>query len=95
MKTRYLVECLQSGQPRPYADSYYEYLLTAEMDTGRGNGFVPRKIGHKDVERLTKLLCGNYYKTEEMPHPFATRLISLEEESTGVWRLKLQVTYND
>lgn len=40
--TRYTVETLRSGQPRPYADTEREYLITIEAitsrDRDRGNG---------------------------------------------------------
>lgn len=32
MTTTYSVECLRSGQPRPYADHIYEYVITCTLD---------------------------------------------------------------
>lgn len=51
MKTRYTVETLRAGQPRPYADSEYEYLITCEhVSLKEPDVFTPWTM-FGDVER--------------------------------------------
>ena len=49
MKTRYTVEILRSGQPRPYADTEREYLITCEQEWYGKDGLHPW-VMHRDVE---------------------------------------------
>lgn len=51
MTTRYTIEVLRSGQPRPYADTEREYLITCEATGYGGTGFNPY-ISHGDVEAM-------------------------------------------
>lgn len=41
MTTRYTVEVLRNGQPRAYADTEREYLVTVEVDEFGKNGLHP------------------------------------------------------
>lgn len=53
MTTRYTVEVLRSGQPRAYADTEREYLITVEADEFGKDGLHPW-VMHKDVEAQIK-----------------------------------------
>lgn len=49
MKTTYEVEILRSGQPRPYADTEREYLITVRSERYGKEGLHPW-LKHGDVE---------------------------------------------
>lgn len=51
--TRYSVETLRSGQPRPYANTEREYLITVEATHYGKDGLHPW-IMHGDVEKTIK-----------------------------------------
>lgn len=51
--TRYTVETLRSGQPRAYADTEREYLITVESTTFGKEGMHPWLM-HGDVEKTIK-----------------------------------------
>lgn len=52
-KTTYTVDILRSGQPRPYADTDREYLITVEKSRHGKDGMYPWLM-HGDVEERIK-----------------------------------------
>lgn len=60
MTTTYTVECLRAGQPRPYADREYEYLVTVAED-GKpwvNGGDVEARIKRDEAARAAKTMFG-------------------------------------
>lgn len=53
MTTRYTVAVLHSGQPRPYADTEREYLITVE-ENEYGRTALRPWVMHGDVEKTIK-----------------------------------------
>ncbi len=69
MAERYTVETIRAGQPRPYADSFYEYRITVERHVGFGpekdqlkpwlmHGDVEARIRREEVERREGRMFG-------------------------------------
>ena len=65
MEYNFDVKCLESGQRKSYGDSYYSYEVTSSQ-----------------YENVVKSFCMNVldkaYKFEDMPHPFAGKLLEFK-----------------
>ena len=70
-ETRYTVTVLRAGQPRPYADSEYEYLIKVEQletycsDQGKMKpwilgGDVEARIRSEEAQRKAGTMSGGY-----------------------------------
>ncbi len=102
MQTRYLVDILASGQPRPYADSRSHVRLTIEVFFAwLGNPKDPRSSWRPalgfDEDKIRGLLphlrCGfTEHTTWELGH---SKLDWLKEISDGVWEFHTSEPYND
>jgi hypothetical protein len=68
MTTRYTVEILRNGQPRPYADTEREYLITVEAEVYGKEGLYPwvmledveKTIKHEEADRAAGRMFGGY-----------------------------------
>jgi hypothetical protein len=98
---RYTVQCLRSGQPRPYADSVEEYRVAIEWQgPTRKNDpadkpFIPRPELNKDaVLRILKGLCGGWCDQGE-GHVYSRRLDKCEMVEPGVWKVIIVQPFTD
>jgi hypothetical protein len=79
---RYSVQRIRAGQPRPYADSEYEYLVKVEhfqrygKDPEERNKWVPwlpiasntpTEAEQKQLDHIVKGVCQNFYRTMSEP----------------------------
>jgi hypothetical protein len=72
--TRFSVEIVRSGQPRPYADTEREYKVLCEMYQTWGKpeeiGWHPiptNEYGSKKIDDIVRGTCQNFYRSEEEP----------------------------
>lgn len=107
MKTRYTVEVLASGQPRPYADSRQHVRVIFEIVSYKTGEWEPWDIKQEAIirERLLGLKCGfvefRYPKDCADPKKpsaseyFKTRLDWLKQTAPGVWEFHTTSAYTD
>lgn len=94
---RITVECLRTGQPRPYADHLYEAIITCEVvpykkrEIGEVLEFEPAKW-NRDVVLKHAQSIREFYDKPEWHQP---RLESLTEIKPGVWRMIVTQPYLD
>lgn len=64
---RYTVQCLQCGQPRSYADSIYEYLVSVEFIPYGKSGYEPfsNLIDPAFAKTLVKALCQDFVERSD------------------------------
>ena len=74
------VNTVRSGQPRPYADSTYEYIIT---------DLAPKKRDREAMLAIAKLAVKHSLVTDEMPHPFAAHQRSFYETDRGTWHYRV------
>ena len=78
------VETKQAGQPRPYADSFYHFIIT-DKSTNPLSKFMMRQF-------CISMLHKGYAK-EDMPSPFAGQIIAFREIKERVWEYKVRALY--
>jgi hypothetical protein len=85
-KTQITIERVQAGQPRPYADSVYEYILIFTAERGIFEPFPDF------VQNIAKVVSG-CYEVQDFGKPttrFGQPYVSeLEKLGTGKWRVKI------
>jgi hypothetical protein len=82
---------IRSGQPRPYADSVYEFNMVFTANRG--------KDGWVDVWYPTKVMALKYAKAHqefyEQPEWYQPKLEEFNEVEKGKWRVKIVQPYLD
>jgi len=91
------VENIRSGQPRPYADSYYEYVITFTVRQDDGKEPLPWRISELQATEIAKSVCYEqpvygWHGEKTFGDPW---LVSMVEEAPGVWRANFQRSYLD
>lgn len=95
---RITVEHIRSGQPRPYADSVYEAIITIEGGIPSSQkGYDLRWRGQEStIKEIAKMFVRNFADT---PTPFQTGLTEIEmiEETDFCrrWRVVIVEPYTD
>jgi len=93
---RFTFECLRSGQPRPYADSEYEYIITVEWvpyETPR-RWQVNEGVEVDTVRRVARAYCAVAFP-EDNPDTFAAIVKSFKKLPDGKWYLLASRLYSD
>lgn len=97
-KSRYTVEILQGGQPRPYADSIYRGILTVEWQGMEGYKdknapFIPHDDLREEIvkSRYSRLV----HDWHEEPEWFQPRLTSFKKVGAGQWEVTVVEAYTD
>lgn len=100
------IETLQHGQPRPYADSFYEYNITIRGINfdGRRHWLASGWRWKEDrVKAFVRLALHGFYEKDEAPHAFAPILQSCEQiefedsfdDQHTTWRVLIRQLYTD
>jgi hypothetical protein len=88
----YTVKHLAAGQPRPYADSTYEYEITLG---GEWYGKSP-DFGREVIKRVVGGLCRPFSKEKDDARAFyETYLDTLEKRGPGHWFVRIVEPYCD
>lgn len=92
---RYTIEWIHSGQPRPYADSLYEFTILCEWWPYKPKGEVidwePCDLTEGLVDQAAKALARNFYtKERNWASPFLQSRIKV---STGKWKYRISEAY--
>lgn len=82
-------DMLAAGQPRAYADSVYEAVLTYEF---RGPYAERMRLGREVVARHAKMLVHSW---SDEPQWYEPRLADLTETEPRVWYVKVTAPYLD
>lgn len=104
MTTRYTVKTIRSGQPRAYADSEYECLITVEIETAEGfkpwiPGFRPEYL-QEWAKQVVKSLFRRFSEPGDalqgMDAMMAAKLESISiDADAGTIRAVIREPYND
>lgn len=104
------VECLQYGQPRPYADHVYHYRVTITRIPEIHNHSLYRDSSkHEDCPACTftlvpckwsKELVEKYLKavkwwSDKPDNPFDSKLQYIKNISEGVWEFMVTEAFSD
>lgn len=85
------IDTIQAGQPRAYADSIYENVLTYE-----GNGPLLPGASFRPAESLVKRHARVLvHEWNDEPNWHDDRLDFVREEKPGVWRVRVISPYLD
>lgn len=88
---RFTIECLRSGQPRPYADHEGVYRIAVEWIAYQTNewemneGFIEEK-----VKKVARAFIG---WNENPTTPFDTRLESFTKIGPALWEVRTRAAY--
>lgn len=97
--TRVTVEVIHAGQPRPYADYYYEYLLTFEGGCNSTISGYDSPFGWKKTETkvrdVARAMCRPF---KDEPENWASTICQLvtmvkETEFYQTWKIVLTEAY--
>lgn len=96
---RFMFETLRAGQPRPYADSVYEYIITVEWIKSTHPRDVtpvwePNDISEEVVKKLIRGFADVKFP-EEKPDWYETTVTSFTKIGPGKWRLQANRAYTD
>lgn len=93
------VDIIRSGQPRPYADSVYEYLVSAEYywDSTNGLKLSPTYAMSEEeaLAALQTLRSSKRWVPKEGKEWYETYLDSIIEGPPGVWTITIVEPYID
>jgi len=95
MKQFIKIETLRSGQPKPYADSEYEYLVTFTIERQHGKMEIIPQTGI-DIKRaieVAKILCKFSERNDEGTNWASCFLNQSKKESEGVFRFNCTAEY--
>lgn len=95
---RYTVETLRSGQPRPYADTIREFVLTIEWIPYRNPPtaeWEPNDLAERLVMDAARTLGHGFKTPEEGPKWYEPRLREREKLGPGKWRFLIVEEYTD
>ena len=91
---RYTWESLRAGQPRPYADSEYEGILTVEWIKDDGGEFVPNpEFNTYDVKKIGCMLIGGAIDADKAVSGFEMILGSMTSLGDGKYRFTATQAY--
>lgn len=100
-KDRITVECLATGQPRPYADTFHTYRLMFEWQGMEGcrnpnAPFIPRdKLAESTVKRYARAIY-NWTEEGDAYHDWASpHLQYLKNVGPGIWEFSVKEEYTD
>jgi hypothetical protein len=82
------IETLHAGQPRPYADSVYEFILEYKLD---GENF---DLNEGVIKKYAKALCRDFNESEEAGW-WEGKLRTFEKISIGKWHIVVIEPYTD
>ena len=86
------VETLKAGQPRPYADSYYEYIVEFEYPITLERAIIFASFLRGGKNLVTK----KYSSNEQFDDHFAPHLTELTDCDKGKrWKIKIKEVYCD
>lgn len=92
---RFMFETLRSGQPRPYADSEYEYIITVEwVRYASGAQWEPNDISDDIVKQTARGYCCVKFP-EDKPDWADTTVTSFSKIGPGKWRLFATRAFTD
>ena len=83
------VDKIQSGQPRPYADSIYESTITCK----KGDG-TPWDLSDDLIKSYAKVLIRNFNESDKRGW-WEGRLDVFKKVSDGIWHIKIIEPYTD
>lgn len=88
------VTTLAAGQPRPYADSFYEAIIEFDFPDNPQMRFNPRR---ETVEQVARLLVHDWVEPDEDGTIgwWQPRLEAFEQQTKGRWYVKVRVPYDD
>ena len=86
MKRTVEIEFLKAGQPRPYADSEWEAILTFSGEGGWGSP------NEQFVKRAAQVLIVDF---KEDPNWHDPHLLECSEIEPGKWRVRIHQTFLD
>lgn len=98
---RYTVEMLQAGQPRAYADTVHEFILSVEWIPYRpglapqAREWEPSGLSELLVKEAGRTLGHNFKEKSESPGPFDSTLEAFANVGPGKWRFKVVTPYTD
>jgi len=73
------VECTRSGQPSPYADSFYDYIVI---------DMSPKPLSEHIVKRFCMGFVRKAYLEKHMPSAFSGEVISFKQIAERTWEYK-------
>lgn len=95
MPQRIVCECLQSGQPRAYSDSFYVYRLRFEFEMKPGEYGPLTHRTEADAIAALRLFSRPFKAKDEASEWWERQLTGVEKESEGVFVLSLREAYTD
>jgi len=92
---RYTVEVVLTGQPRPYANSVYEFVLTTECIPHGESEFRLIAIDEVEAKRVAQAVCMPFKERgkDNNPEWFESTLREFETISPGMYRLVITQEY--
>lgn len=96
MKTRILLDCVASGQPRPYADTIYVYEVTFEYEQSWGPNkgeWLPRQNVDKDSAILAVKSVKTFKTLDQHPEWHETQLSGVEQLADNKFKVSLVQEY--
>lgn len=96
-KERITVTCLAAGQPRPYADSIYRYIMLIEWQGMAGYknpdaSFEPRDLVDAVARRIANGVTRGW---KENPQWHEARLRKFNKVAPGTWEIEIVEPYLD
>lgn len=92
---RYTFETIRSGQPRPYADSVHEFLMTAEWIPLGGTDWVPNdSLNEQLVKRQANGFC-QFKESDDKPDWHESKLTSFTKDAPARWRFVVTTAFTD
>lgn len=88
---RYTIKCNSAGQPRPYADSVYDFEIIVQMVSYQTGLWQPNDINEELVKDRAKVLGRDWGGGG----PFDPELRSMTKIGPGHWRFVVVQPYTD
>jgi len=93
-ETSIRIDLLSSGQTRPYGPSVWEARMTFSFRWLSTIGLQPGSW--KPTEAQAKATARTFVRNwANHPGPFDARLVTLKEETPGVWYVVIEEPYDD
>lgn len=88
------VTTLQAGQAKPYADSWYRYLV--RIEGGWPGHMRPSRLDAKGVVAMAQpLIPERLYWGKDAPDAFVPVIQVCDEIEPGEWLIEARALYND
>lgn len=85
MSKRITIEDIRSGQPRPYADSVDEFVISFEL-RNKDKEWVPFDVAENHFDEFARSQGHQFYTKADTRDWAAPVLERKTKESAGVWR---------